>query len=50
MFRCLKSGCPWHCGTRRSPSCAESVMMRGLAALLSLGLLGSVVVGALSMM
>ena len=49
MFRCMKSGCPWHCGTRRMPSCGESVMLRGLAWLLSLGLLVSVLVGALSL-
>jgi hypothetical protein len=49
MFRCMKSGCPWHCGTRRIPSCAENVMIGGLACLLSLGLLGSVITGALSM-
>lgn len=23
MFRCLKSGCPWHCVSRKSPSCAD---------------------------
>jgi hypothetical protein len=45
MFRCMKWGCPWHCGTRRIPSCAESMMLRGLAWLLSLGLLGSVAHG-----
>ena len=48
MFRCLKVRMPWHCVSRKSPTCAETVMMRGMASLLSLTLLASVIVGVLS--
>ena len=39
MFRCLKEGCPWSCGTRKSGSCAERLMAYGLGSVLLLALM-----------
>jgi hypothetical protein len=49
MFRCMRSGCPWTCGTRRTHSCAEGILTRGLSSALWLVLLGSILAGMLSM-
>lgn len=48
MFRCLKEGCPWSCGTRRTGSCAERMMAYGLGSLLLLALMITTIWGILS--
>jgi hypothetical protein len=48
VFGCMKSGCPWHCGTRKVGSCADQVLTRALASVLWVGLMGSLIAGALS--
>ena len=50
MFQCMKSGCPWACGTRRNVSCGEDLLKRALASVLWLVLLGSILAGALTLM
>jgi hypothetical protein len=49
VFRCMKSGCPWYCGTRKLAGCADHILARSLAFVLWVVLIGSLVVGALSM-
>ncbi len=48
MLRCLKDGCPWECGTRRAPACAERMMTYGLGLALLLTLVVTVIVGVVS--
>jgi hypothetical protein len=45
MFRCLNPGCPLDCGTRRTPGCADRLLLRALALLLVTVLLGSLWMG-----
>jgi hypothetical protein len=47
MVRCLNPGCPWRCGTRGNPSCAENMMRRGLASFLWIVLIGSLAAAVL---
>jgi hypothetical protein len=49
VFGCLKEGCPWACGTRRSATCAERFMAWGLGAALVVGLLVSLSCGVASL-
>ena len=46
MFRCLKDGCPWNCGTRRIPARAERMMNYGLGLAFVLALIVTVIWGA----
>jgi hypothetical protein len=48
VFRCMNSGCPWRCGTRKLGSCADHVMTRALASVLWVVLMGSLIAGVLS--
>ena len=43
MFGCMSSGCPWRCGTRKLASCSDQLLTRGLAFLLWIVLLGSLI-------
>jgi hypothetical protein len=45
MFWCLKSGCPFECGTRRNPDCAYRILSRALSLFLVAVLVGSLWVG-----
>lgn len=49
MLRCLMSGCPSACGTRRKPSCVERVLRNALLGLFAAVLLASLVVGVTSL-
>lgn len=49
MFRCLKPGCPIHCGTHRRPACAERVVCRALFLVLAGVLLMSLGIGLRSL-
>jgi hypothetical protein len=48
MLRCLKDGCPWNCGTRRNPNCAERIMTCALGWALFLTLLVTLIWGAVA--
>jgi hypothetical protein len=48
MRPCLKQGCPWQCGTRRIPACAERLVAYVLGAALVVGLVATVAVGLTS--
>ena len=45
MFWCLKSGCPFECGTRRNPDCAYRILSRALSLFLVAVLVSSLWVG-----
>ena len=48
MLRCLKDGCPWKCGTRRTPTCGEQIMRpAGLALALLLTLVVTLIWGVM---
>lgn len=49
MFRCLRPGCPTHCGTRRRPSCADRLLRYALLSLLTLSFLISLAMGLISL-
>lgn len=49
MFRCRKVGCPWNCNTGRNGSCGDRLLNRGLGSVLILVLVGSFVLGVLSL-
>jgi len=49
MLRCLRSGCPTRCGTRRKPSCADRLLHYALLSLLTAVLLLSLAVGLSSL-
>lgn len=48
MLRCLRDGCPWACGTRRTGTCAERLTVYGLGSALLLALLITTAWGILS--
>lgn len=48
MLRCLKDGCPWNCGTRRNPNCAERILTYALGLALFLTLLLTLIWGAVA--
>jgi len=45
MFRCLRPGCPVHCGTRRRPGCADRMLFRALFLALAAALVFSLAIG-----
>ena len=49
MFGCMSSGCPWRCGTRKLASCSDQLLTRGLAFILWIVLLGSLIAGVFSL-
>ncbi len=49
MLRCLRSGCPTRCGTRRKPSCADRMLHFALLSLLTLAFLISLAMGLISL-
>jgi hypothetical protein len=48
VLRCLRDGCPWECGTRRTPACAERLLNYGLGLVLFLALIATLVWGSMS--
>lgn len=45
MLRCVKPGCPTHCGSVRTPSCAERMLYYALMLLFAIGLIVSIGMG-----
>lgn len=49
MLRCLRPGCPTHCGTRHNPSCADRMLHHALLLLLTIAFLISLAMGLISL-
>jgi hypothetical protein len=49
VVRCLKEGCPWRCGTRRTGACAERLIVFGLGTAFVVALIASLSWGLTSL-